>query len=142
MDNFPDPLHLKYIDGRRWLVTASFRYHLGSKAGDEFVRVDAGTLTDFASIPRPLKMLWPSPGSSVDRPAVCHDELYVLPFIQHVDGTARRIDRAEADRIFFEAMGVTKTPGLTRRLLWLGVRSGGWVPWRRYRKAEQVNTVA
>lgn len=83
MSGFLDELDVRYIDGRRWLVRAEFRYYLRSPDGVEFVRVDDCTITDFASIPRELKFLWPSPGGKWDKPAAIHDELYVLPFVQH-----------------------------------------------------------
>jgi hypothetical protein len=49
---FLDERDVRYIDGRRWLVRAEFRYYLRSPDGVEFVRADVGTITDFASIPR------------------------------------------------------------------------------------------
>ena len=138
MTPFHGELDVRYVDGRRWLLTAPFTYHLVAKHGPEFVRVDVGTLTDFASIPRPLKLLWPSPGGRWDRPAVIHDELYVLPFIQHIDGSARRIERAEADAIFHEANGAAGVRWVVRQLLYRGVRLGGGVAWGRYRRREAV----
>mgnify|MGYP001608448705 FL=1 len=136
MNGFLGPLRVDYIDGCRWLVTEPFVYHLAQADGLEFVRVDVGEITDFASIPRLLQLRWRSPGGPWDKPAVIHDQAYACPFVQHKDGSARRIDRGEADRIFYEAMGVTKTGGITRRLLYAGVRTGGWVVWRKYRQAE------
>lgn len=142
MNQFLSDLDVRYIDGRRWLVTAPFTYHLVQPNGPEFIRVDVGTITDFASIPKLLKLRWPSPGGPWDKPAVIHDELYTLPFVQHRTGTARRIDRKEADAIFFEAMGVTQTPEQKRWALWSGVRLGGWVAWNRYRRLETTRATA
>lgn len=138
VSGFLDELDLRYLDGVRWLVQASFRYHLHTPDGKEFVRLDVGSIINFASIPRPLKLFWPSPGGKYDKPAGIHDELYVLPFVQHVDGTARRIERDEADDIFNEAMGVMDVGGWTRRCLYRGVRVGGGGAWDRYREAEAV----
>ncbi len=142
MNNFLSDLDVRYIDGHRWLIMAPFVYHLGTPDGPEFVRVDVGEITDFASIPRPLKMIWPSPGGKWDKPAVIHDELYVLPFVRHVNGSARRIERNEADSIFNEAMGVTQVNRVSRWMIHKGVRIGGSGAWDRYRQAEQQKVAA
>jgi DNA segregation ATPase FtsK/SpoIIIE-like protein len=137
--NFLTPLDVRYIDGKRWLLMASFGYRLGAPDGEEFVLSRAGSITNFASIPRPLKLIWPSPGGPWDKPAVIHDELYVRPYVfRHVDGKLawRRVERVEADDIFAQAMKVTKTNGASLRLLHRGVRIGGKGAWDRYRQAE------
>jgi hypothetical protein len=132
VSTFP-PLNLRYIDGDRWLITESFTFSLD---GLEWVRVGAGELTDFASIPRPVKLLWPSPGGPWDLPAVLHDRLYVLPYLWHLNGASRRLTRGEVDHLFAEAMKITQTNGLTLRMMHAAVRSGGWRPWARYRREE------
>ncbi|MBK8184797.1 MAG: DUF1353 domain-containing protein [Candidatus Competibacteraceae bacterium] len=47
---FPDPLIVSYLDGRRWMLQAPFRY-IDSKYGA--ITAPTGFITDYASIPRP-----------------------------------------------------------------------------------------
>lgn len=137
MNNFLSELDARYIDGRGWEVLAPFTYRLTNEEGSEFVRVGAGFITDFASIPRLLKLRWPSPGGSWDKPAVIHDCLYKERKVYNgINGTYRMVEREEADRIFNEAMKVTDTLVTSRWCIYRGVRLGGWLPWRRYRKAD------
>lgn len=142
MLRFLSPLRVEHIDGRRWRVLDGFEYRLGSPEGDEVVRVEAGTMTDFASIPRLLWAVWPPTGGYTPA-AVIHDLLYVLPYVQHrTQGAMRRIERGEADRIFLEAMAVQSVAWFTRRSLWLGVRLGGMAVWKKYRAAEHAANAA
>lgn len=132
-NNFLGDLDCRYLDGRRWLILAPFEYHLGSPDGPEYVRIVAGDTTDFASIPRLIKVIWPSPGGPWDKPSVIHDKLYATALILHINGTQRVCERPEADAIFLEAMGVTRTPEFPRHAMYEGVRVGGWKPWGHYR---------
>jgi len=91
--------------------------------------VPAGFPTDFASIPRGLWNILP-PIGRYDAGAVCHDMLYR-------DGAfaARGIARSIADRVLREAMDVSGVHRFQRRLIYGGVSIGGWMVWRRYRRA-------
>lgn len=83
--------------------------------------VPAGFKTDGASIPR---LLWPVFGHPFERyaaAAVLHDSLYRI----------KTMSRAEADRIFLEAMAVLGVPKWKRNLMYAGVRAGGWWYWNR-----------
>lgn len=136
-NNFVSPLRVEYIAGQQWRVLEPFEYHLGTPDGLEFVRVEAGFLTDFASIPQVFWSIWP-PTGNYGKPAVIHDNLYVSPSVSHeLRQAPRRITRREADAIFLEGMTVLEIPYLTRRALWLGVRIGGRAAWNHSRKAEQ-----
>lgn len=136
MSNFLGELDVRYIDGNRWLIIAPFTYHLGRADGPEFVRVAIGSIINFASIPRVAKVWWPSPGGPWDKPAAVHDDLYVQPWVHHVDGSVRRIERSEADAIFLEAMKVSGVNWVTRHLMYRAVRLGGGGAWDAYRRAE------
>jgi len=48
---------------------------------------------------------------------------------------AGTVTRARADAIYREAMESLGVTWRRRWLIWTGVRLGGWVPWRRYRRA-------
>lgn len=136
--NFLTELDIRYIDGRGWKILEPFEYRLLREDGTygEFVRAGVGFITDFASIPRLLKLRWPSPGGKWDKPAVIHDCLYRTRRVENVDGTFRLLERAEADSIFNQAMKVTGVLSSSRWAIYAGVRFGGWLPFRRYRRED------
>lgn len=136
MNNFIGDLLVKYIDGIRWEVAQSFRFHLGSPDGAEYVAIPAGLMTDFASIPRVVRVIWRSPGGKYDKPAVVHDALYRHGYVSVTDGSIRWIDRAESDRIFDEAMQVAGVNWFSRHVIYRGVRIGGMFAWNRHRKEQ------
>lgn len=135
MNNFLGPLRLDYIDGHSWQVVDGFTYRLGSPDGKEYVSIPAGFVTDFASVPRVLKVVWPSPGGKWDKPAVVHDFIYRFGFVESADGE-RRVTRDEGDNIFKEAMGAAGVGWMAKACLYRGVRIGGWVSWKRYRSED------
>lgn len=139
MSGFLSPLRLEFIDGSKWRVLKPFEYHLGAPDSDEVIVVPSGFLTDFASIPRGLWNLLP-PTGLYGKAAVLHDWLY-----QHRTVTViarpprvRLVDRGEADHVLKEAMEVLGVGRMTRWTIYAGIRAGGWLTWRRYRKAEQA----
>lgn len=81
--------------------------------------------TDLASIPRLFWRVLP-PFGRYDAAAVVHDYLY-----QH-----NGVTRAQADGVLDEAMGVLGVSNWQRRIIYTGVRVGGWVPWNRYRSGQ------
>lgn len=139
MAGFLSPLRVEFIDGKHWRVLERFDYHVGRSDGEEFVQVEVGFLTDFASIPRPLWSMWP-PTGAYGKAAVIHDRLYVAPVVRTLT-TARAISRKDADAIFLEGMEVLGIGWFTRRTLWTAVRTGGWAPWNRYRKTDRARVV-
>lgn len=86
--------------------------------------VPTGFKTDLASVPLGLWNILPRSGR-YDRAAVIHDYLY-----QHNGCT-----REEADSVLNEAMKVLAVNGLKLRLIYAGVKVGGWKSWGKYRKA-------
>ena len=93
--------------------------------------VPAGFVTDGASIPRPL---WRAVGhpfkTDYIEAAVIHDHLYAQQVVA----------RARADRLFLEAMEASGCSKVKRWALYLGVRIGGWLPWRLHaeRRAQRI----
>lgn len=118
---FTGPLSLTHLDldWRRWRVNQALRYDVGHEGSGKTIVVPDGFVTDGASIPRFLWWLLPAWGS-YSRAAVVHDYLCtvlagggVLLFCQ---------SRAEADRIFLEAMKVCGTSRPVRWAMFLAVR--------------------
>ena len=79
------------------------------------VEVPAGFSTDFASVPR-LPVAYMLTGDTAHEAAVVHDFLY----------STKRVSRSKADAVFLEAMETLGMSWWRRRLMWLGVRVGGW----------------
>ena len=139
---FLDPIRIEKIGRRRYRLLTSFEYRIGSVYGDEFVRVMEGFETDFASIPRLLWWLWPPMGGDYDGAALIHDCLYKTGYVSRNNGTTRTIQRNEADLIMLEGMAVSDTPLPTRRAIYRGVRLGGFIAWRKHRKADHADAQA
>jgi hypothetical protein len=114
-------------DYKMFEVQVDFKYYIGSKDSDEVVEIKKGTKTDGASIPKIFWSLIGGPLGPYAPAAVVHDVLYVR-------GTYKR---RKADKTFLEAMAVLKVRWWRRRVMHLGVRIGGWLPWNRYRKQDK-----
>ena len=142
MSGFLAPLLIREIDGddRRWQLREPCIYYLRSPDGAEWVEAPLGFVTDFGSIPQAL---WWVPGLSpfgkFRRAYVIHDKLYQAPVVRTAT-TARVIDRQDADAILLEACDVLGANWLNRRIIYRGVRVGGWVAWGKHRRDE--NTAA
>lgn len=96
------------------------------QADGETIIVPAGFVTDLASVPWPMRGVLNTTGRS-RRPAVLHDYLYATG----------QVTRAFADRLFLTALIADGVISVGRGLYYLGVRLGGWIPFRRYRKKEK-----
>lgn len=127
---FESALDLEWIDGHNWRVIQPFYYDTavslrGLPIGPPpeectRIRVPAGFVTDFASIPRALWSLLP-PTGKYGRAAVIHDLLYRTP------GLATR---GEADRVLLEAAKVCGCGWLVCSTIYAGVRAGGWLSYK------------
>lgn len=97
----------------------------------ELLVVPAGFTTDLASIPQPLQ--WAFPVNDLHKAAaVAHDYGFVMQ-----DRT-----RAEVDALFLEAMAALGVPRWKRTAMWLGVRVGGVLAWRRNARAIEADRAA
>lgn len=91
--------------------------------------IPRGFVTDYASVPRFFQRLIPQRGK-YSPAAVIHDFLYWTGIYS----------RAESDKIAFLELSRRLGVGfLDRVILYLGVRIGGWVAWRMYRKSKKVS---
>ncbi len=135
MNNFLGDLIVQYQDdGKRWKVLEGFTYRLVHEKGEQYVHIPKGFITDFASFP--LQTFMHSPGGKWDKAAIVHDVLYKTARISCEHGPDRTVTRGEADDILLEAMEVAGVDWFRRRIIYAGVRVGGWRAWNAHRKAE------
>ena len=123
MARFLDPLIVEEISDSIFQLKADFRYQ--SDLVEEIILSPCGFFTDYASVPRWTPIIYSMLGDTAHAPAVTHDTLYYFG----------KTTREMADNIFLEAMGVIGISYFKRHLMWLGVRSGGWVAWNAHRAA-------
>lgn len=109
-------------DGRTYWLDADFHVRYGR----DLLRIPAGFETDFASVPRALWVIFP-PAGLYSRAAVFHDWLYQFG----------AMSRADADRAFLVAMTALGVPWWQREAMYYGVRIGGWLAWRKYKKQRE-----
>lgn len=119
--DFPlGPVQLVRTAPRRAEVLREFQFHSQSLG---LLTVEQGFDTDYASVPRLFWSIYPPDGSYTDA-AVVHDWLYWY----------QPCTRAEADKVFFEAMTALGIPWLRRHILHKSVRLGGWIAWGKRAK--------
>lgn len=123
MSQFTTELKVMPLDEGNWVLLESFNYFLGSEKSGMFIKVPQGFVTDFASVPRLFWTILP-PWGRYGKAAVLHDYMY-----QNV-----LFNRLLCDSIFYEAMTVLQVPRWQRWIIYLGVRIGGWIPYRKYSK--------
>lgn len=121
-------LDVQYLKDGRWLLTRELRY---THRDFGLIVVPEGTITDLDSVPRLPLAFWLVKGAAVLAPVI-HDWLYQEGRIGLED-----ITREDADRIFLEIMEEEGVWWWRRRLIWAGVRAGGWLAWNKHRKAEE-----
>lgn len=123
---FSAPLWIEYAHEESTLlgkdlfrVVKTFRFYVGNKDLGKWVEVPRGYLFDGASVPRIFWGIIP-PWGRYGAAAAVHDilcEYLLLTFM----GKPHKISRAEADRIFAEAMEVLDVPKDTRDKINLAV---------------------
>lgn len=126
MSSFNAGLAIERIGRRRWKTTRDIVYHVGNLRSGWIITVPAGFETDGASVPRLLWCLFPPFGGDYDEAAVLHDYLYRTSFMC--------LARVVADAVLVEAMQVCGTGLITRMTIFSGVRAGGWMTYRKYKR--------
>jgi hypothetical protein len=124
MSRFLDPLKVETLDGQIWTTLEDMDYEIGCLGSKRRVVVPAGTKTDFGSVPRCLWALV-SPIGHATRAFVLHDFLY----------QSQPYPRQKCDAILAEAMDVLSCQHWYTRIIYLGVRAGGWIAWNAHRRA-------
>ncbi len=114
-------------DGRTWVLRKQFSYDVGTEGSGETIKVPAGFITDFASVPRPFWWIFPKWGR-YGNAAVIHDYLYWAQEEQY--------PKNRADEIFLEAMMVLNTGKLTADILYCAVKYFGRFAWNSNKKAK------
>ena len=108
------------------------------------VRIPAGFLTDFHSVPPWLWSLWPPFNAKTNLAALVHDYLYenwdefaIGKALVHIEAYGQ--ERHYADHAFLQLMDQFSPKTRTRNYLYyLGVRLGGWWNWNEFRKANTI----
>jgi hypothetical protein len=109
---------LAVIDARRAVAVADYCVDVAGVG----VTIRRGFETDGVSAPWLVRPWYPRfADEKYHGPALIHDALY----------SAQLTTRAEADRLFLEAMERTHAVWLKRHLAWAAVRIGGRRQWRR-----------
>ena len=122
-------LDLRYLDGKTWDLLSDFSVvseTLGS------ITVPIGFSTDFNSIPRGLWNLLPP--DEYGEAAVIHDYLY-----RFGECNGKPITRGDADSVHREFVHFRHAPSWKERMMYWGLRMGGWKPWGVYRKNDPNN---
>ena len=115
MHRFSD-LHTKLVGTDLYKITRAFYYH----HPDGTISVPPGFIFDFDSVPRiPFAYAWLK--GRARRSAAIHDWMYYAQY-----------GRKRADRVFLQAMKDEGVPRRHRWPLYMAVRSGGWVSYRRH----------
>lgn len=121
---FTTALRVDFVDGEDRLILTQPLYYYDPETGLEII-VPIGFYSDGASIPR---LLWTLVGHPFNRhvreAAVLHDYLYY----------SGKVSRADADRIFRQAMKWLEAPWYKRYAYWSGVRVGAGMVWAKYRR--------
>jgi hypothetical protein len=97
-----------------------------SREGEE-IAVPEGTVSDGASTPRIFWRALP-PFGPYWRPALMHDYLY----------QSGLFCQAKCDSLFHEAMLDCHVNRFKAWVIYAGVRMGGWIAYRNYRKKERL----
>jgi hypothetical protein len=114
MTQFTTPADLRVLDGKRWELLTAFVYHVGQYPSAHVITVPAGFVTDLASVPRFLWVVFP-PHGRYAKAAIVHDWLY----------SHGNVSRKQADLIFLEGMLVLGVPHWKARVLYFAVRLFG-----------------
>lgn len=125
----PSPLLQAFSDGEDFMLESPMVFIAG-KTKPLIVIVPRGFVTDYASVPRPLRLLLPREGS-YGNAAIVHDYLY-----WRQDCTREQSDNIMA--IAMKAAGVSET---TLRTIQIGVRLGGQGAWDTNRQDRQSGLI-
>lgn len=107
---FLTELVVEKLAGDFWRVAQEFR----AQAADQVITVPAGTVTDFASVPR-LPLVFVVTGCIGQKAATLHDWLY----------SQGRFPRAWCDQVLRDALAAEGVGWFRRQAMYLAVRAAG-----------------
>ena len=110
MSSFLTSLDVRYLDDNKWVLLAP----LVVVAANRLIRVPAGFVTDFASVPR-IPFAFMLFGNVGHRSATVHDYLY----------STGQVSRADADAILKELLQAEGAGTIRANLMYAGVRVAG-----------------
>jgi hypothetical protein len=128
----PAPFVRAFADGSNWMLESPLIYQIG-KSGAHVIVVPRGFITDFASIPQPLRVLRDLLPTT-DRyglPALVHDYLY----------WRQDCTREQADNIMEIAMMDAGVSLLERKVIHEGLRQFGQSAWDENSRARQSGLI-
>jgi hypothetical protein len=110
-------------DGYCRILLEDVVYHVGSLNSTDKIVIPKGFKWDGGSVPR---IFWNivDPWGSASKAYLLHDWLY------HTQERSRLV----SDAILMEAMEVLGVSFLKRKIIYRGVRLGGWVAWGKHKK--------
>jgi hypothetical protein len=108
-------------NGKTWVLRKEFSYDVGEESSGETIKVPAGFITDFASVPRVFWTLFPKWGK-YGNAAVIHDYLY---WVQE-----SKYPKKRADEIFLEGMLVLNVKKCTAKILYWVVKYFACWAWK------------
>lgn len=125
MSSFTKPLRVEALNEREWKLLEEFEYYIGELGSSKVVKIPAGYVTDFATIPQIFWSIIP-PWGKYGKAAVVHDFLCSDGYFLNIEGgKEKRVDvsRLEADNIFLEAMTVLDVDDVTKYAMYGAVRA-------------------
>lgn len=125
------PLILEYLPLKKatWKLTKPLEYEAKSFK----CVVPTGWVTDLTS--KPELFFWIKKEAEHTPASIVHDWCYAKGYVLSKSLQIKvPISRRRADLIYLQGMKELKVPMLRYWQIYLGVRLGGWRPWRRYRK--------
>jgi hypothetical protein len=102
--------------------------------GDRRIAVKKGFVTDFAS----MRLLPRFMSDDTEEAAAIHDFQYKTGL--YSAGGFERVSRWESDMLLYKGLRDNGVAWWRRSLIWTGVRTFGWIPWSRYRRARKSFT--
>ena len=126
-EELPDGCHARLLEPLTYTTKDGWR-----------ITAPENLITDYASIPRAVQVFIP-PRGVFNRPAIIHDFLY--RYAPGDPATGQPCTQGRADAILREACENCDDRFTQRWTIWLGLRLGGWVAWRRYRREQEMEGV-
>lgn len=111
-------------NNRAFILLEEMEYKIGES--ELRIRVPAGFVTDYASIPSSLWSLY-SPHDQYSRAAIVHDYLY----------WSQLCSRKQADNLFMIAMQESEVPETTRKIIYNGVTAFGESAWKENQRQKE-----